>query len=70
MTYIVQIYTSEVGFDGTSEAFLAYNSLETVEPPNSPTGFDQSEVNQRNIISFSFYSQEPEGTILILQNEV
>ena len=63
----VQIYTSEVGFDGTPQAFLAYSSLETVQAPNSPRGF---EANQRDIISFSLYPQALEGIILILQNEV
>ena len=67
MSNITQIYTSEVGFDGTPQAFLAYNSLKTVQAPNSPR---ELEVNQRNIISFSLYSQALEGIILILQNEV
>lgn len=66
----LQVYASEVGFDGTPNAFLRYNYLDPVMPPNSPIDFDQSTENSRIIISFSFYSQKTEGIILILQNNV
>ena len=62
-----QVYTSEVGFDGTPKAFLAYRFIEPIMPPNSQTRFDR---NGRNLITFSFYSQRMEGTILVLQNKV
>ena len=55
---ILQVYASEVGFDGTPKAFLAYSFLEPIVPPNSPTGFDQS---RQNILTFSFNSQRMKG---------
>lgn len=64
------MYANEVGFDGTSEAYLAYNYLDTVIPPNSPLDFDQSSESQMTVVSFSFYPQRAEGIILVLQNEV
>jgi hypothetical protein len=64
---MLQVYASEVGFDGSPEAFLTYLFFAPVLPPNSPLGFEQ---NRRNLITFSFNSQIMEGIILALRNRV
>ena len=64
---MLQVYASEVGFDGTPKAFLTYSFFEPVMPPNTPPGFDQ---NRQNVITFSFNSQRMEGIVLVLRNKV
>ena len=66
----IQVYANEVGFDGTSEAFLTYSYLDTVTPPNSPLDFDQNSENQMTVMSLSFYPQRAEGIMLVFHNEV
>ena len=64
------MYASEVGFDGTPDAFLAYYYIDTVIPPNSAVDFDRSSADQMTSMSFTFYSQRTEGILLVVRNEV